>query len=158
MNKKTTIIVFALVIAAAIFMGFLFLNKGDGPVAGMILSDSIIENTEEYGEAAKNPANGTYLVVSNAFNKYQEDFLADIPGGVDIYAAVHFVECPKGSVFIGKWIYDGNVVAEKEKTLMTGPTGVISFMLDGTNANAGSCIFELYQENNKIFEKEFDIK
>ncbi len=155
MGKKTAIIVLAVVIAAAIFLGFILVNKGDGPVTGMILAEKAIENTQAYSNAAMEHGNGVYLVVSNAFNKFQEDYKADILEGQSLYGTIYFVECPQGSEYTGKWVKDGNVIAEEKGTLSTGPKGVISYMLNEDSVTKGSFTFELYDENSKIFEYTF---
>lgn len=158
MNKKTAITVLAVFVAAAILLGLLFVNNGDGPVAGMILADKAIESTEFYDDAAKTHEDGIYMVVSNAFNKFQEDYKSNIPEMKDLYAIIHFVECPKGSTFTGKWLTEGKVTREDKGTLPTGPEGVISYKLDGSSVVKGNYIFELYNEDRKIFEKAFSVE
>lgn len=157
MNKKTAITVLVFIIVVAIFLGFLFVNKGDGPVMGMILADVAMENTETYNNASDTHGDGIYLIVSNAFNKFQEDYKANIPGKNDLYATIHFVECPQGSEYTGKWIKDGNVIQEDKGTLTTGPEGVITYMLDGDSVVKGSYTFELYDGDKKIFEKTLSV-
>jgi len=158
MNKKTAMTVLTIIVVAAIFMGFLLVNKGDGPVTGMILADRAIENVETYSNDVQTHGDGIYLVVSNAFNKFEEDYKAEILESKDLYATIHFVECPKGSEYTGKWIKDGNVVQEDNGILLTGPEGVISYLLEGDSAVKGSYTFELYEGDRKIFEKTFSIE
>jgi len=158
MKKKTAGTVLAVIIIGAIFLGFLLVNKGDGPVMGMVLADRALENTEAYDNAAQSQGDGIYLVVSSAYNKYQEDYKADIPEGNDLYATIYFVECPQGSEYTGKWIKDGAVINENIGTLPTGPKGVISYILDGGSVVSGSYTFELYDGDGKIFETTFSIE
>ncbi|GEM_PF-1098023 len=156
--KKTSIAVLVIIIIAAIIIGLVLVNKGDGPVTGMILADSKIENKDAYYNAVETHGGGVYLVVSNAFNKFQEDYKVEIPSGEDLYATIHLVECPKGSEFIGKWIKDGNVIGEDKGIVTTGPEGVISYMLEGEKVVKGSYIFELYDGDRKIFERTFSVE
>lgn len=158
MKKKTAITVLVIIIIGAIFLGFLFVNKGDGPVMGMVLADTAIESMEAYDDAAQVQGDGIYLIVSSAFNKYQEDYKTDIPEGNDLYATIHFVECPQGSEYTGKWIKDGTVIKEDIGTLPTGPEGVIAYMLDGDSVVNGSYTFELYDGDGKIFEMTFSVE
>lgn len=158
MNKKTALTVLAIIIVAALFLGFLLVNKGDGPVVGMIMANKAMENTDTYNNAAKTHGDGVYLVVSNAFNKFQEEYKANIPGSKNLYATIHFVECPKGSEYTGKWLKDGKVIQDGKEALPTEPEGVISYMLDGGSVVQGSYIFELYDGDRKIFEKAFSIE
>lgn len=158
MNKKTAVIVLAVVIAAAVLIGFVFLSMGDGPVMGMVLSDREMKDTGAYSGAEKAHDGGIYLVVSNAFNQYQTDYEAVIPAGGDLYASVHFVECPQGSVFTGKWIKDDDVIAEEDGVLSTGPEGVISYKLDGALVTGGGYMFELYRTGSVIFHYSFSVE
>lgn len=158
MKKKTAITVLVVILIGAILLGFLLLNKGDGPVMGMVLADTAIENAKAYDAAAQAQGDGVYLVVSSAFNKYQEDYKTDIPQGNDLYATIHFVECPKGSKFTAKWMKEGTVIEEDIGTLLTGPEGVIAYKLDGDNVVSGSYTFELYGGDGKIFEMTFSVK
>lgn len=158
MNKKTTVTVLAIVIAAAVFLGFVLLNKGDGPVMGMMFTGGDIESLEDYESAAEARGEGVYMVVTKSINKFNEDYSQNIPEGDDLYAAIHFVECPEGSQYTGKWIKDGSVISEETGTLATGPRGVISYKLEGIHAAEGSYVFELYDGDKKIFEKTFSIR
>jgi len=158
MNKKTAIFVLTILVAAAIFLGFMLVNKGDGPVTGMIMANRALENMEIYNDAAGTKDDGIYLIVSNAFNKFQEDYQAEIPESNDLYAAIHFVECPKGSEYTGKWMKDGNLLQEDNGTLLTGPEGVISYKLDGDSVVKGSYTFKLYDGDKKMFEKTFSVE
>ncbi|MEX1378308.1 MAG: hypothetical protein AB1Z23_12660 [Eubacteriales bacterium] len=158
MKKKTTITVLAIFIVAAIFLGLLLVNKGDGPVMGMMLADKAMADTQSYNDSAQAQGDDVYLVLSNAFNKYQEDYKADIPKGDDLYAAVYFVECPQGSEYSCKWIKDDTTIKEETGVLKTGPQGVISYMLDGEKVEQGIYIFELYNGDSKIFERTFSVE
>ena len=157
MGKKATIISLVIVIAAAILLGTVLLNKGDGPVAGIILSNGEIVDKGMYSDAEATH-DGVYLVVSNAFNRYQADYEADIPQGGTLYAAVHFVECPQGSAFTARWSRNGAVIAQEDGTLSTGPEGVISYKLDGAGVTGGSYTFALYQDGESIFQYSFAIE
>lgn len=158
MKKKTAVVVLVVVIIAALVLGFLLLSKGDGPVMGMVLADRAMENTDAYNAAARAHGDGIYLVVSNAFNKFREEYKTDVPQGKDLYAVIYFVECPQGSSYTGKWVKDNAVLQEETKTLPTGPQGVISYMLDKSSAAKGNYTFELYDGNTKIFEKSFSVE
>lgn len=158
MNKKTSITVLTIFIVAAMFLGVLLTNKGDGPVVGMILANKAMESTDAYNNAEKAQVDGKYMVVSNAFNKFQEDYKVSIPANKDLYATVHLVECPKGSEYTGKWIKDGTVIHEEKGTLLTGPEGVISYMIEGNKVVKGSYAFTLFDGDKKIFEKTFSIE
>jgi len=157
MGKKTALAVLGAVIVLAVLLGLLLMNKGDGPVTGMLLTDRVVASAQAYSDAAKKQGDGVYLVVSNAFNQFQEDYKAAIPEGRDLYATVYFVECPQGSTFTGKWVKEGHVIQEEKGTLPTGPQGIISYLLGGENATAGIYTFELYDGDQKIFEKTFQI-
>jgi len=158
MGKKTAVIVLAAVIVAAIMLGFILISSGDGPVMGMVLADRALENTSAYADAAKAHGDGIYLVVSNAFNDYQVDYETGIPQGKDLYATLHFVECPQGSEYTGRWVRNGDIVAEEKGTLSTGPEGVIAYMLDKDSVTGGSYTFELYDGDSKIFEYTFSVE
>lgn len=158
MSRKTAITVLIIIVVAAIFMGLLLVNKGDGPVMGMILADNAMEDIETYDSAAKMHADGIYLVVSNEFNKFEEEYNADIPENKELYITIHFVECPKGSEYTGKWIKDGKVIQENNGTLPTGPEGVISYLLDGDSVVKGGYTFELYDGDRKVFEQSFSVE
>ncbi|WKY43214.1 hypothetical protein Q5O14_11135 [Eubacteriaceae bacterium ES2] len=158
MKKKTAITVLVIIIIGAMFLGFLLVNKGDGPIMGMVLGDTAIESTEAYDKTVQELGDGIYLVLSSAFNKYQEDFSMVIPEGDDLYANLHFVESPQGSEFTGKWIKDGNIIGEEVGTLSTGPEGIISYMIDGNEVVEGSYAFELYDGDERIFEITFSIE
>ncbi len=158
MGKKAAWIVFAGIVVAAVLLGLLLLNKGDGPVAGMILSDSAIDTTDAYSAAEKNRGDGVYLVVSNAFNEYQADYSAGIPEGGALYANLHCVECAKGTAFTCQWLRDGASVAEESVSLTTEPQGVITSRLDGEAALSGSYTLEVYNGDNLIFEYSFEIE
>lgn len=158
MNKKTVITVLTIFVLAAIFLGALLVNKGDGPVAGMILADKAMENTDIYTNAAKTHNDGIYLVVSNAYNKLQEDYKTNVPENKDLYLTIHFVECPKGSEFTGKWLMEEKLIKEEKGTLTTDAEGVISYLLDGSSVVKGQYVFELYDGDRKLFEKEFFVE
>jgi len=158
MNKKTSAIVLGIFIAASIFLGLLLINKGDEPVAGMILSDKALDNKDAYHSAEQLHGEGIYLVVSKAFNKFQENYKTRIPEGNDLYATIYLIECPKGSEFIIKWLKDGKVIKDEIGILSTEATGVISYMLDGTYVVEGFYSIELYDGDKRIFEKEFSVE
>lgn len=158
MNKKTSIYVFIILVVAAIFMGLLMLNKSDGPVTGMILADRPLQSTSSYGDAQKTPDDSIFLVISNAFNKFQEDYKTAIPENESLYATVHFVECPQGSTFTAKWILNSSVIQQEEGTLLTGPEGVITYTLDGVNVKKGSYTFQLFDGEKQIFETAISVE
>ena len=125
---------------------------------GMILANRTIEDTTAYSDAAKVHEDGTYIVISNAFNQYQTDYETSIPLGEDLYAILYFVECPQGSEFTGKWIKDDIVIKEGNGILTTGPAGVISYTLGGESiVTGGNYTFELYDGDKMIFEYTFSV-
>lgn len=158
MGKKAAITALVGLIACAILLGALLLNKGDGPVTGMILSGAPVADAEAYADAAEQRGEGIFLVVSNAFNKYQTDYQSAIPAGSELYASVYFVECPAGSDFTAKILNDGTAVFEQEGTLETGPYGVICYPLDGETLPAGDYVFALYDGEEQIFSQPFTLE
>jgi hypothetical protein len=157
MGKKTALFTLAGVVIAAILLGILLLNKGDGPVAGMILSGQAIATTQEYADAEKTRGEAVYRVVANAFNKFEEEYSATIHGGNALYATVHFVECPKGSAFTAQWIRNGEVIAEETASLATEPQGVIAYALEAEAATPGNYTFRLLEGGETIFKHTFQI-
>ena len=158
MNKATTVIVLAIMIILALFLGFLLVNKGDGPVSGMILADKGIGSTEDYNNVKETKEAGVFLIVTNEFNEFREAYQSNILVDQDLYATVYFVECPKGSEFIGKWVQDDTVIDEQTKALTTEPEGVMTYVLAGENVVQGSYTFELYEGERLVFEKTFSIE
>ncbi len=158
MGKKAAITALIGLIACAILLGALLLNKGDGPVTGMILSGAPVADAEAYADAAEQRGDDIFLVVSNAFNKYQTDYQSAIPAGSELYASVYFVECPAGSVFTAKILNDGTAAFEQEGTLETGPYGVICYPLDGETLSAGDYVFALYDGEEQIFSQPFTLE
>lgn len=158
MGKKAAITALIGLIACAILLGALLLNKGDGPVTGMILSGAPVADAEAYADAAEQRGDDIFLVVSNAFNKYQTDYQSAIPAGSELYASVYFVECPAGSVFTAKILNDGTAAFEQEGTLETGPYGVICYSLDGETLSAGDYVFALYDGEEQIFSQPFTLE
>lgn len=158
MGKKAAITALIGLIACAILLGALLLNKGDGPVTGMILSGAPVADAEAYADAAEQRGDDIFLVVSNAFNKYQTDYQSAIPAGSELYASVYFVECPAGSVFTAKILNDGTAAFEQEGTLETGPYGVICYPLDGETLPAGDYVFALYDGEEQIFSQPFTLE
>ena len=51
MGKKTAITMLVALIVCAVLVGMLLLNKSDGPVSGMILSEMPIADAEAYSSA-----------------------------------------------------------------------------------------------------------
>jgi len=158
MNKKTSVIALGILIAAAILLGLLLINKGDEPVAGMILSDKALDNLDVYHSAEQLHGDGIYLVVSKAFNKFREDYKAGIPEGKDLYITIYLIECPKGSEFTIKWLKDGKVIKDEIGILSTEATGVISYMLDESSVVKGIYGIEIYDGDKRIFDKEFSVE
>jgi hypothetical protein len=158
MGKKATITTLVVLIACAVLVGALLLNKSDGPVTGMILSDMSIADAEAYSDAAEAQGDGIYLVVSNAFNKFQTDYQSAIPAGSELYANVYFVECPAGSAFTAKLMNDGVPVLEQEGILETGPYGVFSYSLGAEAASVGNYVFELYDGEELLLTQTFTVE
>ena len=158
MGKQAAITALVGLIACAILLGALLLNKGDGPVTGMILSGAPVADAEAYADAAEQRGDDIFLVVSNAFNKYQTDYQSAIPAGSELYASVYFVECPAGSDFTAKILNDGTAVFEQEGTLETGPYGMICYPLDCETLPAGDYVFALYDGEEQIFSQPFTLE
>lgn len=158
MGKKTSIIVLVIFIVLAILIGYVLVNKGDGPVAGLILADSALGDADSYQIAEEMPGQETYLVAINAYNKVEENYKTRIPELKDLYANFHLVECPKGSKFTGKWLNDNKVLKEDTATLTTDTEGVVSYMLDGDHVKKGDYRFELYDGEREIFEMAFSVE
>jgi hypothetical protein len=156
MGKKTAFIVLAAVIGMALLLGFVLINKGDGPVTGMILSSEAQATAQAYDDTAKTRGD-VFLVVSNAFNRFEEDYRTEIPLAKDLYATVRFVECDVGTLFTARWMKDGALVFAQEGTLTTPQQGVIAYRLAGEYATVGNYTFTLYRGETKIFEKTFQI-
>lgn len=157
MGKKATITTLVVLIACAVLIGALLLNKSDGPVTGMILSDMPIADAEAYSDAAEAQDDGVYLVISNAFNKFQTDYQSAISAGSELYASVYFVECPAGSTFTAKLLRDGALVSEQKGVLETGPYGVVSYSLGAEATAAGAYVFELYDGDELLFTQTFTV-
>ncbi len=158
MRKKTTIITIAIIVVAAIvFIGFMLMNGGDGPVMSMILSDKAIESIQSLKTTKSSPDNRIYLILENEFNKYQEKFKTVIPTGKNLCASIYFVEVLKGTKFTARWIADGKTVKEEIREIPTDQQGILSFLLEGHNVRSGSYSLELYDADKKIFEYKFSI-
>lgn len=158
MNRQTSVAVGIVLVAVAIILGLLLLNKGDGPVAGMILSDRALVNTDQYNAAAKAPGDGIYLVASKEYNKFRNKYLSGIPEAKELFATFYFVECPVGTEFTVRWLKEDELIKEAKKTLVTNTKGVISYILEGAYLEKGSYSIELYDGNIKLIEKEFHVK
>ena len=150
MSKKATIIAIAILIAAAVILGLILVNKGDGPVMGVIISDKALTDGSN--------DSGVYLTVNKEFNKFNEKVNSDIPADKDLYANFSLVECPKGSEFNIKWINNNQTVKEEILKLATDQKGTISYLLEASKAKSGNYSLELYNEGKKIFEHRFIIK
>jgi hypothetical protein len=159
MRKKTTIIITTIivVVAAIVFIGLMLVGKGEGPVMSMVLSDKAIESIQSLTAAKSSPDSGTYLILENEFNKYEEKYKTVIPAGKNLYASIHFVEVLKGTKFTARWIAAGKTVKEEIKEMLTNQEGVLSFLLEGNNVKSGSYTLELYGVDKKILEYEFSI-
>lgn len=157
MSKKTSIIAITLLIAAAVFFGLVLVNKGDGPVVGMIMSDKMTVSVKDFETVNPSQDNGVYLILEKEYNKFNEKFITEIPAGKDLYANIQLVECPKGSKFTARWVTEGNTVKEETKELVTDQKGVASYVFDGNKVKSGNYTLELYDEGKKIFEYKFPI-
>ncbi len=158
MSKKTSIIAITLLIVAAVILGFIFVNKGDGPVMGMIISDKTIINVQNFQTAKSSQDSDLYMVLDKEINKFNEKAKTGIPAGKDIYANIYLVECPKGSQFTVKWIIEGKTIKEETKELSTNQRGVISYLLEGNKLKSGNYILELYSEDRKLFKYGFSVE
>lgn len=158
MNKKKSIIALAILVGIAVIFGFILVNRGDGPIMGMILSTKSVENEQEYKEIETAKNDGVYLVTSMESNKYVEKYKKDIPQNKDLYANIYLAECRQGSKFIIKWVYKNNVIKEEEKALGTDQKGVVSYRLEESKVKEGSYTIEIYFESKKIFTQNFNAK
>lgn len=158
MNKKTTVFAAAILVGLAIIAGFILVNKGDGPVMGVIISDRAIENMEEYSDGNYINDSGLYVAVEKEYNKFKEKFKTEIPAGKDLYANVQLVESPKGSKFTAKWISAEKLVKVETKELTSDKKGTISFILDGDKTKSGKYTFELTTSGKEVFKYEITIK
>ncbi len=158
MNKRTSVFAVAILMVLAIGAGFILVNKGDGPVMGMVISDRAIENMQEY--SAENIINnsGLYVVVEKEYNKFNEKFKTEIPVGKDLYANIQIVESPKGSKFTAKWVNAGKTVKEETKELTSDKKGTISYILDGDKTKSGKYTFELSISGKAVFKYEITVK
>lgn len=157
MSKKTSIIAITLLIATAVVLGFVLVNKGDGPVIGVIMSDKMVGSVKDFETVNLSEGSGVYIILKKEYNKFNEKFMTDIPSGKDLYANIYFVECPKGSKYTARWVTEGKTVKEEIKELVTEQKGVASFVFDGNKVISGNYSLELYNEGKKIFEYKFPI-
>jgi hypothetical protein len=158
MNRRTSIIALAVLIAAAVLFGLVLINKGDGPVMGMIISDKAIGDVENYKNTEAQQDQGTYMVLAKEFNKLNKKLEKRIPSGRDLYANVYVVECPKGTEFTAKWIMDGKNIKEETRAAAEDARSIVTYLLEGSNAKAGGYTFELYKEDHRIFSMEFSVE
>lgn len=158
MNKKTAAIALVILIAAAIFIAIIFLNKGDGPIAGVFISDKAAADVSGYKSMNSARGNGFYLVWNKEFNSFKEKVESNIPAGKDLYANVHFVECMKGTRFTAKWIANGETVKEETSELLTNQQGIIAYLLEGNQASIGSYSLEIWKGDKKLFTRGFSIE
>jgi len=157
-NAKAGVIVFIVFVVGAVLLGLLLLNKGDGPVAGMILSNKPIPDAKAYQAVAEQPQDGVYQVVSNAYNQFQVDYQTTAPAERELVATVYFVECPAGSAFTGRWEKDGATLAESTAQMRTEPYGVLSFSLDPAQITAGDYSFVLSDEAGELLRQPFQVE
>ncbi len=158
MSKKAGVIALIVFVVSAVLLGLLLLNKGDGPVTGMILSSQPIADSTAYKATAEAPDETVFLVVSNAFNQFQVDYTVPISSGVPLVATVSFVECPAGTAFTGSWLKDEKPLAASTAQTKTEPYGVLSFSLDGAMATTGDYTFVLSDESGELFRQAFRVE
>lgn len=158
MSKKSSIIAITLLIASALVMGLVLVNRGDGPVTGMIIADKAIANVQAFQSMKSSQDGSSYIILDKEFNKFSEKAKKVIPAGKDIYANVYFVECPKGSQFTAKWSSEDKLIKEEAKSLSTNQKGVIAYLLEGDKLKSGSYTLQLYSNATKIFEYEFSVE
>jgi hypothetical protein len=98
-----------------------------------------------------------FLVVSNAFNKYQNGLSIRNSGRkASFYASVYFVELHgQALVFYGnKTPERGTAAFETGGTLETGPYGVICYFAGRRKrSSAGDYVFALYDGEEQIFSQ-----
>ena len=158
MSKKAGVIALIVFVVGAVLLGLLLLNKGDGPVTGMILSSQPIADSAAYKATAEAPDENVYLVVSNAFNQFQVDYTVPISGGNPLVATVFFVECPAGTEFTGSWVKDGKTLATSTAQTETEPYGVLSFPLEGAMVATGDYTFVLSDAGGELFRQAFRVE
>jgi len=158
MSKKAGVIALLVFVISAVLLGLLLLNKGDGPVTGMILSSQSFADSAAYKTAAEAPDETVYLVVSNAFNQFQVDHQSTIASGVLLVATVSFVECPTGTAFTGSWLKDGEPLFGSAGQTETEPYGVLSFSLESTMVTTGDYTFVLSDESGELFRQAFRVE
>ncbi|NTV89698.1 MAG: hypothetical protein HGA22_04960 [Clostridiales bacterium] len=156
MNGKKSVIVIGIFVVAAVLLGLLLMNKGDGPVAGLMLASSEASSIEAYGRMASD--NSKYVLLSNEFGGLKEKYHSGISTGQDLYADVHFVECLKGTEFKLCWSLDGKTVKEEVKKLEQDRQGVISYRLEKSLIEQGDWSVEILQEDQRLFKYSFQIK
>lgn len=157
MNKRTSAAVLGILILFALVFGFILVNRGDGPVMGMIISDRAIANAGDY-KLLESSKEGVYLLLSSEFNCYKEKYITKIPSGKDAYFNVYFAESPKGSTYTAKWTLNGNSIKESSAVLPTDKKGVLPFLLEESLNIRGKYTFEIYNGKTKIFNTNFEIE
>ena len=158
MSRKAAILSVTALIVAAVFMGLILVNKGDGPIMGMILSDKMIATVQDFENQSSSMDSGIYLNLKTAFNKLNEESANDIPAGKDLFASFYMVECPKGIETTVKWTTEAGTLKEETKRLETDRRGIISYLLDRGNVRNGNYTLELYIEGIKKFEHGFTVR
>jgi hypothetical protein len=81
MRKRNSIIILLALAAAAVLLGLILVNKGDGPVAGMIVSDRSINSMEEYKAQEASPGTGIYKVTIGEYNSFKTSDTGNIKTG-----------------------------------------------------------------------------
>lgn len=158
MSKKAGLIALIVFVVGAVLLGLLLLNKGDGPVTGMILSNQPIPDAAAYKAAEEAPGKDVYLVVSNAYNQFQVDYQTSIASGNPLVATVSFVECPAGSAFTGSWLKDGEPLTTSTAQTETEPYGVLSYSLEGAMVTTGDYTFVLSDASGELFRQAFRVE
>ncbi len=156
-GQKAAITALIGLIACAILLGALLLNKGDGPVTGMILSGAPVADAEAYADAQNSAGtasfwsypmrsqlpNGLSIRHSGRKRALCIRVLCGMPGRLRVYAKI---------------LYDGTAAFEQEGTLETDPYGVICYPLDGETLPAGDYVFALYDGEEQIFSQPFTLE
>lgn len=153
MKKKQAIIALIILIVIAVFGGLILVNKGDGPVTGVMLSAKPAADENAFGKTEADKTN--YLISVMEYNKFVEKYNTKIPENNDLYAHINLVECRKGIKVKVKWLLQNTAVKEEEKPLLTDQKGIISYELEGEKVKKGSYVIEIYYADKKILTENF---
>lgn len=78
--------------------------------------------------------------------------------GQDIYASVYFVESPLGMEYSARWTVDGVEIKTETKEMETDKQGLIVFLLEAENVEAGTIVFEVLYGDDILLSKELTVQ